>query len=131
VQDAGLRVVELEEAREQERPHLGNRGPHRMPVLAEDIPARHGAPGECVVLHLQLCEALLDLGRGAAGLADAGEIAFHVREEHGHTLRAEILGQDLQRDRLARPGRAGDQPVAIGHLGQEMKVDLGLAHEDG
>jgi hypothetical protein len=38
LQHAGLRVVEVEQAGEQQRPHVGHRGADRHAALAEDVP---------------------------------------------------------------------------------------------
>jgi hypothetical protein len=49
----------------------------------------------------------------ARRLTDAREIAFGIGHEHGHADAREVLGQDLQRDRLAGAGRPGDQAVPV------------------
>ncbi len=62
---------------------------------------------------------------GAARLGRLGEarqVALDVGGEHGHALRGELLGHQLQRLGLARPGRARDQPVAV-HGGQREPDD--------
>jgi hypothetical protein len=41
------------------------------------------------------------------------EVALHVRQEHRDARGREAFGEDLERHRLARAGRAGDQPVAV------------------
>ena len=38
LQHAGLRVVEVEQAGQEQRAHVGNRRPNRDAVLAEDVP---------------------------------------------------------------------------------------------
>ena len=58
----------------------------------------------------------------AAGLGDAGEVAFHVGHEHRHADRGEALRQRLQRDGLAGAGGAGDQAVAVGERRQEREL---------
>ena len=59
-----------------------------------------------------------------------GDIAFHIRAEHRHALRGEALGEDLQRHRLARAGRPGDEAVAVRQLKQQMLRFLAFADED-
>ena len=41
----------------------------------------------------------------------------------GTPIAAEAFGEALQRDGLAGAGRAGDQAVAVGHRGQQARVD--------
>jgi hypothetical protein len=60
------------------------------------------------------------LGIAAAFLADAGQVALDVGQEHRHADGAEALGHHLQRDGLAGAGGARDQAVAVGHFRQEM-----------
>ena len=43
LQYAALSVVEAEQAPEQERPHVGNRGAHGVPRFTEHIPEHHRA----------------------------------------------------------------------------------------
>src|SRR3546814_6933822 len=51
-----------------------------------------------------------------AGLRQAGQVAFHVRQEDRHAGLREALRHDLQGHRLAGAGGAGDEAVAIGEL---------------
>ena len=44
--DAGLRVIQIQDAADEQRAHLGNRGADGMALLAEDIPERDGAAGK-------------------------------------------------------------------------------------
>ena len=53
----------------------------------------------------------------APAAATPGQIAFDVGEEHRHADPREMVGEHLQRDRLAGAGRAGDEPVAVGERG--------------
>ena len=50
---AGLRLVQAQHAREQQRPHLGDRGAHRMALLAEHVPEHDRAGLERDVFELQ------------------------------------------------------------------------------
>ena len=65
--------------------------------------------------------AATDLVWGAAPNATVVEqvTALDVGGEHRDAVVGKRLGQDLQGDGLARPGRAGDQPVAIGIFQQQ------------
>ena len=102
-----------------------------MSLLTEHIPEGDRAASRRIAIKLELGEALLDLGGLAAGLRNAGEVAFYVGQEHGHTEGAEVLREDLQRNRLARAGCAGDEAVAVGHLWQQHNVRLALGEKDG
>ena len=116
VHDAGLRLVEAEETAQQLRAHVGDGGPHRMALLAEDIVETGRTARELRRLEAELGEALLNEAAQLAGLADAGEVALHVGHETGHARLGETLGQDLEGHCLAGAGRAGDESVAIRHL---------------
>ena len=61
-----------------------------------------------------------------ARLGDAGQVTLDVGHEHRHAELAEVLGQRLQRDRLAGAGGAGDQPVAVGQAGQQVAFDVAV-----
>ena len=67
----------------------------------------------------------VSLGDIAPAAADAGEVAFHVGDEHRHADPREMIGEHLQRDRLAGAGGAGDQPVAVGERGTKEDVAAG------
>jgi hypothetical protein len=41
VEHALLRLGQLQQARQQQRPHLGHRGAHRVALLAEEVPEHH------------------------------------------------------------------------------------------
>jgi len=89
-------------------------------LLAEDVPEHHGV--EVVVIRVQadffrpLHQEILAL----AAHGNAGQIALDVGTENRHASFREPFGEDLQRDRLAGAGRAGDQAVAIGKLEVEI-----------
>ncbi len=57
----------------------------------------------------------------SARLADAAEVAFHIRHENWDADGAELLGQHAQGDRFPRARRTCDEAVAIGHLWDEGK----------
>ena len=90
VQDAFLRFAQLEEPRQQERTHLGDRGAHRVALLAEEIPEgdRKGAVGVIVEAYRArtLGEGVVELEAGAAAGGEAREIALDVRQDHRHPL---------------------------------------------
>ncbi len=118
VQHARLGVVELQHAGQQQRPHLADRGAHRVARLAKHIPERHRAGAVREVGHPHLVEPAGDALRLVAGLGQAAQVALDVGHEYGHPQLGETLGQHLQGDRLARARGTRNQPVAVGHLGQ-------------
>ena len=130
VQHARLRFVELKQAREQQRPHLADGRANGMALFAEDIPERDGTGGRFEIFEAELPDALPNFRRVAARLADAAQVALHVREKHRHTSAAEALGEKLEGDGLARAGRARDEAVAIGHLRQEKNFGAALGDEN-
>ncbi len=117
-----LDLVEVEHAAEQERADLGDGRAHGVPLLAEHVPEHDRRALESPRGDAELLDAVVDLVVAAAGLRDAREVALDVGSEDRHADAAEGLGEDLQRDRLARAGCAGDEPVAVGHVRQQ--VDL-------
>ena len=120
-QHAGLGVVEIEHAGQQQRPHFGDGGAHRMALFAEYIPERDRAAGKGKVGKPQFGDALDDLGFLRAGLADARKVALDVGHEHRHADAAEIFRHHLQRNGFAGAGGAGDEAVAVGQLRQQKQ----------
>ena len=119
VQDAGLRLVQLHQAAQQVRAHVGDGRAHGMALLAIDVEEADGAALELRVIDAELRQALLDETGEPARLADAGEVALHVGHEAGHAGLAEGFGQHLQGDGLAGTGGAGDEAVAVRHLSDD------------
>ena len=130
VEHARLGFIELQLAGQKQWSHFGDRRADRMTGLAIDIPERNGARGESRFLKAELPEPFAHLGRLPSGLADAGEVAFHIRHENRHAQFAETLRQRLQRDGLAGAGRSRDEPVAIRHGRQQMDFVGALGDED-
>ena len=120
VEHALLRLVELEQPGEQQRPHLLHRGADGMALLAEQVPEDGRVGGVGPVVEADLLGALGEAVLGRALGRDAGEVALDVGGEHRHAGIGEALGQHLQRDGLAGAGGAGDQAVAVGEL--ELQV---------
>ena len=72
VKDTGLGLVELQQAGEQLRAHVGDGGAHGMALLAENVVEPGGAALEPeVAYHAELRLALLDEAGEAACRADA------------------------------------------------------------
>jgi hypothetical protein len=83
-----------------------------------------------VLLDAQRVEARLHLRRQAARRGQTREIAFHVGHEHRHADRGKALGQQLQGDRLAGAGGAGDQAVAVGQRRQQRQFGVFVPGDD-
>ena len=120
-QHAALRIVEVKQARQQQRPHFGHGGANRMTERAEYVPENRRAAGEGEIAERKFVDALLELGIHGPGLRQAGEIAFDIGHEHRHADRAQRLGHGLQGHSLARAGGPGDQSVTIGESGQQAE----------
>ena len=118
LQHAGLRVVQVEQAGEQDGAHVGDRRAHRMTLLAGHIPECCRELGRRPVGYAEHLQPFVELRRFRADGSDAGQIALDVGHEHRHTNAGKTFGEDLQRDRLAGAGGAGNQTVAIGQRGQ-------------
>ena len=119
LQHATLRVVEVEQAREEQRPHVGNSGADGNAALTEDIPEGHGIGVGGKAFQAKLGDAFQQLFGGRASGAHAGQVAFDVRHEDRHARVGKAFGHRLQGDCLAGTGGAGDQAVAVGHLRQQ------------
>ena len=115
VEHALLRLRQLEQAREQQRPHLLDGGAHGMALHAEHVPEGHreGAVAEAGA-EPDLLGAADELGPARAGHGDAGQVALDVGGEHRHAGSREAFGQHLQRHGLAGAGGARDEAVAVG-----------------
>ena len=66
----------------------------------------------------------------APAFASPREVPLHVGHENRHADAREALGEQLQRDRLAGAGRAGDAAVPVGEGGEEGDVGLAVAGDD-
>ena len=136
IQHAGLGVVEFQDAAQQGRAHLADRGPHRMAELAVDVPEHHRVGFVAVVRVAHQREALLDLlVHGACG-GQSGHVALHVGHEHRHADPRKTFRQCHQGHGLAGAGGARDQAMAVAELRQQMHVAAGvggdgLADQDG
>src|SRR5215468_520858 len=100
-----------------------------MALLPEYIPERDRAAGILKVAQAELLDALLQLGIVLPGLADARQIALHVRSKHWHAGAAESLSHYLQRDSLAGTGGSGNQPVTVRHHRQEVEFVVTLGNQ--
>jgi hypothetical protein len=85
---AGVR----QEAREQERTHLGDRGAYGVPLVPEDVPVDDRAARRHELTDPGGLRAFRELGVIERGLADPGEIALHICQKHRHAALREALG---------------------------------------
>ncbi len=125
VHHALLRLVQLQQARQQLRSHLTDGGTHGVSLLAEDVEETHGAGLELRILQPELRQAFLNEAAHLAHLRDAAEVAFHVGHETGHASLAERFGHHLQGDRLSRTCGTRYQSVAVSHLSYHTQCAVG------
>ena len=132
VEHAFLRVVEAQHARQQQRPHVGDGGANRVPLLAIDIPERDREARELRRGQAVLLQPGLQLGAHLAWLGDAGEIPLHIGHEHRHADGRELFGQALQGDGLAGAGGTGDEAVTVAQRRQQHGLEgVVLADQQG
>src|SRR5947207_546269 len=82
--------------------------PHRMSLLAKNIPQHDGAGRESRLLEADRLEPRGELVGRHTRLADARQVALDVGHEHRRADSGESLGHDLERYGLAGPGGTGD-----------------------
>jgi hypothetical protein len=128
VQHAALGIVQVQEAGEEQRPHVADGGAHGMSLLAVEIPEGDRKAHVLEAFEFQLRDPLSHLGVLASRLAEARQVTLHVGHEDGHADGGEALGQGAQGHGLAGSRGSGHQPVPIGHAGQEDQ--LGCAYGD-
>ena len=85
----------------------------RVAALAKDVPENDRPAAGGKILDTDFFEALVDLGVRRDGLAQAGQVAFYIRQEYRHSNAREPFRQNLQRDGLTGTGRTGYQAVAV------------------
>ena len=101
-----------------------------MTNLAEDVPEARGIGAEGKAVHPEARDSGLHIGAVLAGCAHAGQVTLDIRQEHGYAHVGERLGHDLHGDGLAGAGRAGDQTVAVCHIGKQVQPLVRLCHPD-
>ena len=124
VQKRALQVVQLQDAREEQRPDFRNGGAKRDAVLAENIPKRHGAAliAETGFREAEFRDTFLHVLTVCAGAEHSGDVALDVRHEHGNSHFAECLRHHFQRDGLAGAGGSGHESVTVRHLWQDKNI---------
>ncbi len=75
-------------------------------------------------------QSFIDFRVWSDGLAETGQVALDVGQEHRHADAREALGDHLQRDRLAGSGRTGHQAVSVAESRQQVLEILPLAEQD-
>ena len=132
-QHAFLHLVQVHQPREQQRPHLADRGANGVALFAKQIPELHRGVGigPAVIANLLGArgEHIVHLGGGRTSHGEARKIALHVRHKTRHAHRGKPLDNALYRHRLAGAGRTRDQPVAIGAF-QFQRLRLAAARSD-
>jgi hypothetical protein len=126
-----LGLVQPEQPRQQHRAHLRHGGADRMTLLAEQVPEHRRKATLLVPGKTDRLGPFGQLGMRRSGLTDAGQVALHVGHEHRDAMRGKSFGQHLERHRLARAGRAGDQTVAVGKRKIEQLRRVSLADQHG
>ena len=122
-EDALLGLVQAQQPREQQRPHLGHRGPDRMALLAEQVPEHRRRAAQRVVGEADRGGALVELRIGRAGLADPGEVALDVGHEHRHAAR----GKNPRPGSAARPSCRFRSRRRSGHAGSRAEAGAAAA----
>src|SRR5262249_4394105 len=84
LEPARLRVVELEDPRQERRPHLAHGRPDRMAGLAVEIPEQHRTALVDVPFDVGLRHPLLHLVVRHPGHGEPGHVAFDIGQEHRH-----------------------------------------------
>src|SRR3954471_18362983 len=127
-----LGLVGFEHFREQLRTEVGDRGPHRH--SRADAAEGEELDGERRRREVD-SELAIPLGASAVRRPRAGHpghIALHVGDEDADSGGGQLFGHDLQRLRLARTGRTGDQPMPVHHrqgdLDHGVLRDLTVVH---
>ena len=118
LEGGGLRVVQAQDPREQDRPELGDRRADRgaadagagvRPAEVEQL------DGEGLALPVLTGggDAGGDLVIGGSGLGQSGQVPLDVGQEHRDAGGGQPLGQELERAGLTGSGRPGHQRVPV------------------
>ena len=126
VQHARLGVVELQQPRHQQRPHLGDGRPDGRALLAEQVP-EHRREGLRRVGYADRAGPVEEGRPPVAGHRQPREVALHVGREDRHAGAAEALREGLQRHGLAGARGARDEAVSVAHRQRQRDVASGPA----
>ena len=119
LQHAGLGFIEVEHAREQQRPQITHRGAHRVALGAQHVPQRGGKGGKRRGGQAARGQHFGQLVAQRARLRDAAQVALDIGHKHRHAQIRKTFGQGLQGDGFARAGGAGDQAMAVSPVGPQ------------
>ena len=122
IQHTGLHIGQPQQARNQHRPHVGYRDADGVPLLAEDIPEAGRVGLVLEALDAEALDAAAHIRGVRAGHTHTADVTLDVGHEHRHAHVGEGLSHHLHGYRFAGAGRAGDESVAVCHIGQQEKV---------
>ena len=108
-----LRGVQVEQAAEEQRTEIGDRGANRIAAPPEHVPENGRRRAPLRLGEPDRLQPIAHLRRCRSGGGHARQVALDVGEEDGHADAGETLGEHLQGDRLPGPGCAGDKAVAV------------------
>ena len=128
---AFLHLVEVHQPRQQQRPHFGDRGAHRVALLPEQVPeldrkASIGPVGQAELGGARREQLVRLGGRRSPAMARPARSPLTSATKVGTPAARQPLDDALKGDGLAGAGRAGDQPVAVGALELE-RLGIGAA----
>ena len=129
VEHALLHLVEVHEARQQQRTHFRDGGADGMSLLAEQIP-EHDRKLIRLIFEAEAVGASDKRLLGLSHLGNAREITLDVGRKHRHAGVREALRQNLQRYGLPGAGRAGDETMPVGERERQHLRLVAAADKD-
>ena len=118
LQNAGLRVVEIQQTRQKQWSHIGYGCAHRMTGFSVYIPENRRVGPRLIIFHADAFQTFEQFFRGNARRSNAGKIALDVGHKNGDADGGEGFGHFLQRNGFAGSRGSGNQAVTVGHLWQ-------------
>jgi hypothetical protein len=101
-----------------------------VPVGPEDVPEYYGPAGGREIVDTDFFQALVDFRVRRYGLAQAGQVAFHIGQENRDANARKPFRQHLQRNGFPGSGGAGDQAVPIAVCGQQILQVFAFSNKD-
>ena len=126
LQHPRLSLVQVEHARQQQRPQIAHRGPHGMPLVTKNVPQRGGRRCKFRRGNPSFDQKFGQFWSQGACLRDASEVTLDIRHKYRHTETGKTLGHGLQGNRLASPGGAGDESVPVGLVGSQEALGIAV-----
>ena len=108
IEQAFLGVVEVHQARQQHRPHIGNGYAQGNAGVAEHVPKPHRKALQIVFRQPELLHALGHFAAVGTGIHQAGQIAFYIHQKHRNALLAKRFGHAAQGNGFAGTGGTGN-----------------------